>query len=976
MRIIKLFIVWLVVVQPAYAKIIDQCIEDVAEARNREADRSKGGPEHNQLANTAAPVRSGKVAFKHLVTNRGERSELAMARTEIGGTYWYGWSMMLPEDFDHTGSKTIVMQLASYPTPRNGKFPCNANGPFLHIDAEGKLVLHLQHAGDDRDMVCDHFTLADDVQPLKGKWIDFVMHAKWTGDKDGFCKLWMKVHDNNYFQKMDYAGRTWWNDEDKGPYFKLGAYMGEPGWKGPAERTLYTDEYRLGDENSSFDEVAPGADERAGQPGRGSVKYVLYESRLNRCQIPIMVYLPPGYATSGERYPVVYNLHGAGGGSPARQWDRVRATLVDAMDGGKVRPLIYVFVNGQGDTFYIDAADKSLQIESSVVQELIPFIDKNYRTIAARGGRATDGFSMGGFGCLMLALKHPDLFSSVVSYGAALISAERVGTGPGRRFASREHFDEYDPRKLVEKNSDAIRRGMRVRLVCGDADGLYPANVEFTKLLEKLQLPFSWVSVPGVAHDTKGLYQRVGLESLKFMEAAFQAPAAAPEAKASESSRIRVSDNRRFLVQADGKPFFYLADTAWELFHRLNREEAEYYLKNRAEKGFTVIQAVVLAELDGLNTPNANGDKPLIDNDPARPNEAYFQHVDWIVNRAASLGLYIGMLPTWGDKWNRLRGAGPEIFTPENAAGFGEFLGRRYKDKPIIWILGGDRNIDSDAHLATIRAMAGGLKKGDGGRHLMTFHPRGGAGSSKWFHDDDWLDFNMRQNGHVVDFTERYFATREDYDRTPIKPIIDGEPLYEDHPISFKPDALGHSIAADVRRPLYWNLFSGACGHTYGHHSVWQMWAPGRTPINRPLMAWKEALDQAGAAQMQHARRLLQSRPYLTRVPDDSLIVAAEVPTSVPGAGRYRYVATRDSGGSYACVYVPAGRAFTVRMSAIAGERVTAWWFDPRTGQATKIGDYSNRGTQSFEPPAKGESLDWILVLDDAAKQFPPPGHQ
>jgi len=113
---------------------------------------------------------------------------------------------------------------------------------------------------------------------------------------------------------------------------------------------------------------------------------------------------------------------------------------------------------------------------------------------------------------------------------------------------------------------------------------------------------------------------------------------------------LRVSDNRHYLVQANGKPFFYLGDTAWELFHRLNRDETERYLRKRTEQGFTVIQAVALAELDGLNTPNANGDKPLLDNDPTKPNETYFRHVDFVIDKAAELGLVIGLLPTWGDK--------------------------------------------------------------------------------------------------------------------------------------------------------------------------------------------------------------------------------------------------------------------------------------------------------------------------------------
>jgi hypothetical protein len=437
---------------------------------------------------------------------------------------------------------------------------------------------------------------------------------------------------------------------------------------------------------------------------------------------------------------------------------------------------------------------------------------------------------------------------------------------------------------------------------------------------------------------------------------------------------LKVSENRRFLVTADGRPFFWLGDTAWELFHRATREEAERYLKRRAEQRFTVVQAVALAEFDGLTVPNAYGHVPLRGNDPAQPIEEYFAHVDWIIRKANELGLYVGLLPTWGDKWNRKWGVGPEIFTPENAQVYGEWLGRRYRDAGIVWILGGDRPVENDAHRAIIRAMARGLRAGDAGAHLVTFHPTGGQGSSTPFHDDEWLDFNMRQNGHVTEFTGRYDQTRADYDRTPIKPVLDGEPIYEDHPISFDAKKLGHSISADVRRPLYWDLFSGAFGHTYGHHSVWQLWTPDRKPVNNPLLPWTEAIDQPGAQHMQHGRALMESRPFLTRVPDPSAIVPAAVPTSVPGAGRHAFVATRDSEGSYAMVYAPVGRTFAVRMNVIRGPRVKAWWFDPRSGQATAIGTFANTGERAFTPPDRGELLDWVLVLDDEAKRFPPPG--
>ena len=447
------------------------------------------------------------------------------------------------------------------------------------------------------------------------------------------------------------------------------------------------------------------------------------------------------------------------------------------------------------------------------------------------------------------------------------------------------------------------------------------------------------------------------------------------------AERLKVSENRRFLVREDGKPFFYLGDTAWELFHRLNREQADRYLEDRAKKGFTVVQAVALAELNGLNDPNAYGHRPLVENDPTKPEvkegaqNDYWDHVDYIVNKANAVGIVVGFLPTWGDKWNpKWAKESKVIFAKENAEKYGEWLGARYKDKGIIWVLGGDRPVESDEHKEIIRAMAKGLRKGDGGNHLMTFHPTGGQGSSQWFHEDEWLDFNMRQNGHVTEFTGRYSQTRADYDRTPSKPVLDAEPIYEDHPISFNAKDFGHSVAADVRRPLYWNLFTGAFGHTYGHHSVWQMYSEGKAEINAPLIAWDRAIDQPGAGQMQYGRKLMESRPFLTRVPDDSVIVTDKVATSVPGAGQKRMVATRDTDGTYAMVYTPVGRKFSVRMDAIKGARVKAWWFNPRDGEATEIGEFENRGQKEFETPNPGEMLDWVLVLDDAAKKYPKPG--
>ena len=428
----------------------------------------------------------------------------------------------------------------------------------------------------------------------------------------------------------------------------------------------------------------------------------------------------------------------------------------------------------------------------------------------------------------------------------------------------------------------------------------------------------------------------------------------------------RVSDNRRFLIDQHGKPFFYLGDTAWELFHRLDRDDADLYLKDRAAKRFTVIQAVVLAEFGGLVEPNAYGKLPLVGNDPTKPVEAYFEHVDFVVTRAERLGLVVGMLPTWGDKWNKKWGQGPEIFTPDNAAAFGEFVGRRYRDKPVVWVLGGDRPVETDRQRAVIRALASGLKKGDGGKHLMTFHPNGGRSSAEWFQGEDWLAFDMLQSGHGYDHPN-YDRIAADYARTPTKPCLDGEPGYEDHPAEF--DAKnGYLDAAEARKFAYWSLFAGACGHTYGCHDVWQFLSPKRSPVTAARTPWKTAKDLPGAGQMQHARALIESRPVLTRVPDQSLLA------SDPGKGPDHVQATRAEDGGYAFVYSASGRAFTLNLDKLSGRTLRAAWFDPRDGTSKPIGTFPREGKKEFTPPSSGRGNDWVLVLDDEAKNFPAPG--
>jgi hypothetical protein len=444
--------------------------------------------------------------------------------------------------------------------------------------------------------------------------------------------------------------------------------------------------------------------------------------------------------------------------------------------------------------------------------------------------------------------------------------------------------------------------------------------------------------------------------------------------------KLKVSSNRRFLVYEDGSPFYWFGDTAWELFHRSTREEAQRYLEKRAAQRFSIIQTVTLAEENGIRTPNAYGDFALIDEDPTQPNEEYFRHVDWIVHQANSLGLWLGILPTWGDKVGSTHGAGPQIFTAGNAHKYGNFLGERYRDASLVWIIGGDRTVDDPEQFEIWRALAEGLRAGDGGNHLVTFHPRGGddlisTSSLPFPNSDPLLDFNMRQNGHS-DTTKSWARIAVDYDRVPIKPVLDGEPLYEDHPLCFRAVDHGYSNAHDIRRFLYWDLFAGAFGHTYGHHSVWQMHTPARGQgVNLPISFWYDAIDSPGANQVQHARALLSSRPFLSRIPDNSLIAGSHVRQAVPGAGTKYANATRDSDGSYGLVYLAASRPFVLDPLKLTGDAFHFWWFDPRTGTNVDLGVLDRAWRFEITPPFNGENLDWVLVCDDVRKAYPAPGH-
>ncbi|MCU0226301.1 MAG: glycoside hydrolase family 140 protein [Bryobacterales bacterium] len=436
----------------------------------------------------------------------------------------------------------------------------------------------------------------------------------------------------------------------------------------------------------------------------------------------------------------------------------------------------------------------------------------------------------------------------------------------------------------------------------------------------------------------------------------------------SPARSLRVSQDGHTLERPDGKPFLYLGDTAWMLFVRSTRAEAELYLKDRADKGFTVIQASALSLFDGVSAANAYRHQAFLGDNPSTPNEDYFQHVDFVVNKAQELGLFVGFLPTWGNHWKRRNPDRPPIFTSATARAYGVFLGKRYRDKPIIWILGGDDNPTAPDERAVIDALAAGLREGDGGRHLITFHPRGPGLSSTFLQDAGWLDFHMSQSSHAALGHDTGLYIEHDRKLSPTRPTLDGEPRYEGIQVGFylrDHNRLLRFDDVEARAAAWWAMLAGACGHTYGNNSIWQMWLPGRPPQFGANAPWTKAIHHPGAFQMGHLRKLYESRPWQHLQPAQDWIASG------PRDGAAKVRAALATDGSFAFVYSPEGQPFTLDQRRLRGDRVRESWYDPRYGVLYPIHVGDTKGFQTYTPPTAGRGQDWVLVLDDEAAGYP-----
>ncbi len=420
-------------------------------------------------------------------------------------------------------------------------------------------------------------------------------------------------------------------------------------------------------------------------------------------------------------------------------------------------------------------------------------------------------------------------------------------------------------------------------------------------------------------------------------------------ARAATDYPLQLSSDGRRIQDTVGQTVFFHGESPWHLFARLTREETTAYLTDRQSRGFNAL-LVSLFVSDGYSTgstDNAYGEPPfLAAGDFARPNEAYFAHVDWAMREAQALGFTLFVVPAYLGYDCGSQGWCQEMLSASlnELRNFGEWIGTRYRDQPnIVWVHGGDTDAHDYGAMDDLQAVVDGILHTDS-NHLSTAHCNRNDSAADCY-DLPWLQFNTTYSD--CSLTPRKLL--DDWMRQPTRPYVYIEGIYE-----------GEYDATQLclRSQAYWSLLGGAAGQFYGSGSIWDF-----------PSGWQDGMQSAGVDAMLHFRKLQVSRPFRLLEPDFDHTTLVAGYGSV-NDGSYA-MAARASNGSTVIAYLPSERTVTVAMDRISGDRASAWWFDPATGVATAIGSFSTSGQREFTPPGSG---DWVLVLDDESLGLDAPG--
>lgn len=411
------------------------------------------------------------------------------------------------------------------------------------------------------------------------------------------------------------------------------------------------------------------------------------------------------------------------------------------------------------------------------------------------------------------------------------------------------------------------------------------------------------------------------------------------------------------------KPFFWLGDTAWLMLLKLNEDEIYTYLRNRKEKGYNVIQTVLIQSPQDVESSLASGRKDVTKSE-------YWNFVDQILDMAEQMGLYIGLLPAWGSLVKA------NILNMETMRTYANFLGKRYQNrKNLIWILGGDVRGDVDYD---VFCLEGEILKSYNPERIVAYHPFGRTSSSLWFHNEPWLDMNLFQSGHRRydqaslgewdDNAERETFFGEDnwkyvdrdlsYDI--VKPTLDAEPSYEGIPQGLHNPRNPYWEEWDVRRYAYWSVFAGAAGHTYGSNAIMQFYDDfnerGAYGVRE---LWQDAMHHPGCAQLGYLKNLMESVDFINGKADDSLLLFGQ-------KERYHRISV-FAGEDYILCYDYMGDEFLLDLRRFQNMALDAWWMDPRNNSLSYITTIKGQEKWLASPVARKEKAnDWVLILKKA----------
>jgi hypothetical protein len=418
---------------------------------------------------------------------------------------------------------------------------------------------------------------------------------------------------------------------------------------------------------------------------------------------------------------------------------------------------------------------------------------------------------------------------------------------------------------------------------------------------------------------------------------------------------LRVSKNRRYLVDAAGKPFLIVGDTAWSLIAQLNEAEIAAYLDDRQRRGFNAIIVSLIEHKFASKAPaKIDGVPPFQKpNDFTQPNPAYFDYAHRALAEANRRGITVWLCPAylgWGGNdegfFQEIKAAGPAALRS-----YGRFVGKRFKDLPnIIWMPGGDYAMP-EAERWVGQELAEGIREG-GATQLMTAH--GGQTSAvETFGDQDWI---------AIDNVYRYQSDlwqplQAAYAKRPIRPFVLIETAYEgEH----------KAPPARIRAQAWWAMTCGACGQFFGNNPIWYFNGPGYTH-SKSTDSWQKALDLTGSRDMARLGAFFRKQPWHRLRPDrqNTLITAGG------GEDATRATAACTPDRKLALLYIPSDgtgqRELTLDLTAFPAP-VSARWFNPAKDAPLLAPSalLPNRAGQTLQTPGDNGTgtNDWLLILE------------